>query len=336
MNQNEVSQKDMIGTSKGHIDTSLSDINTTLVQNTLKNTGEFFYSHKDNQTFFAFGKKAEKIITAIYMVTDFFEDNEPLKTRIRGLGVSLVSDLFSCMALSHHDRVRMLAQSITHSETLISLVTMMESLRFISAMNAHILIEEITKLQGTLETELQNLHAVSGGTSNHAHGRHTSVHNDAVQLSTQLFDMPLFDTLRTTQQQDISIGHDKGHAYTMSDKVGNSVRYESLKSDIASSVKDTQSESKIPTESEAIENKDVKQKQKDFTQIQKDNQNIRIRQVLAIFDKGHEYSIKDITDRFPHVSVKTIQRDLLSLVADGKITRSGEKRWVKYKLVTSD
>lgn len=335
MNQNEISQKDIAGISKGHTPASLSDINTTSVQNTLTNTGEFFYSHKDNQTFFSFGKKAEKIITAIYMVTDFFEDNEPLKTRIRGLGVSLVSDLFSCMALSHHDRVRMLAQSITHSETLISLITMMESLRFISTMNAHILIEEITKLQGTLESELQNLHAVSGGVSRHARGRHTSVHNDAVQLSTQLFDMPLFDTLRTARKQDTSIGHDKGHLKDMSDRMGGNVRYQSQKSDMVSSLQDTASESKIPTPSETIENKDVKQKQKDFTQMQKDNQNIRIRQVLAIFDKGHEYSIKDITDRFPHVSVKTIQRDLLSLVSDGKINRSGEKRWVKYKLANA-
>jgi len=237
------------------------------------------------------------------------------------------------MALSHHDRVRMLAQSITHSETLISLITMMESLRFMSSMNAHILIEEITTLQGTLESELQNLHAVSDGTSGHTHGRQTSVHNDAVQLSTQLFDMPLFDTLRTARKQENPIGHNKGHQTIMSNMTENSVRYESPKQDIQSSVKDNVSESKIPTVLETIENKYLKLKQKDFAQIQKDNQNIRIRQVLAIFDKGHEYSIKDITDRFPHVSIKTIQRDLVSLVSEGKIARSGEKRWVKYKLV---
>jgi len=73
MNQNEISQKDIAGISKGHSGVSLSDTNTTSVKNNLVNTGEFFYSHKDNQTFFSFGKKAEKIITAIYMVTDFLK-----------------------------------------------------------------------------------------------------------------------------------------------------------------------------------------------------------------------------------------------------------------------
>ena len=44
-------------------------------------------------------------------------------------------------------------------------------------------------------------------------------------------------------------------------------------------------------------------------------------------------SIADIKADFPDVSFKTIQRDLQSLIDDGKIERVGERRWSMYKLL---
>ena len=40
-------------------------------------------------------KKTEKLITALYMVTDGFNKDEPLRARLRSLGVDLVSDIQS-------------------------------------------------------------------------------------------------------------------------------------------------------------------------------------------------------------------------------------------------
>ena len=47
--------------------------------------------------------------------------------------------------------------------------------------------------------------------------------------------------------------------------------------------------------------------------------------------KGPSY-IKDISTAIRDVSEKTIQRELQALVADGIITRTGERRWTQYAL----
>ncbi len=46
-------------------------------------------------------------------------------------------------------------------------------------------------------------------------------------------------------------------------------------------------------------------------------------------------SIKDIAQRLPQVSSKTVQRELALLVAQGAIKREGDRRWSRYALVDS-
>ena len=58
----------------------------------------------------------------------------------------------------------------------------------------------------------------------------------------------------------------------------------------------------------------------------------RDRVLLVLRDKG-EATIKDIVDVVTDCSEKTIQRELISLIKDNIITREGERRWSKYKLV---
>ena len=55
-------------------------------------------------------------------------------------------------------------------------------------------------------------------------------------------------------------------------------------------------------------------------------------QILALFVKGVDISIKDISSRIKGCSEKTIQRELNNLVFEGKINRIGEKRWSRYIL----
>ncbi len=54
--------------------------------------------------------------------------------------------------------------------------------------------------------------------------------------------------------------------------------------------------------------------------------------VIAVLkEKGPSY-IKDISTVIRSVSEKTIQRELSALVAEGKVERSGERRWTTYVL----
>lgn len=56
----------------------------------------------------------------------------------------------------------------------------------------------------------------------------------------------------------------------------------------------------------------------------------RREQILSLFVKGHDISIKDISSKIKGCSEKTIQRELNALVFDHIIERIGEKRWSRY------
>ena len=63
--------------------------------------------------------------------------------------------------------------------------------------------------------------------------------------------------------------------------------------------------------------------------------NSRKAAILEILnDKGPSY-IKDISVIVRDVSEKTIQRELQALVAEGRVVRSGERRWTTYSLKDS-
>jgi predicted HTH transcriptional regulator len=55
-------------------------------------------------------------------------------------------------------------------------------------------------------------------------------------------------------------------------------------------------------------------------------------QILSLFVKGVDVSIKDIAARIKGCSEKTIQRELNALLYDNVIERIGEKRWSRYIL----
>jgi DeoR/GlpR family transcriptional regulator of sugar metabolism len=58
----------------------------------------------------------------------------------------------------------------------------------------------------------------------------------------------------------------------------------------------------------------------------------RREQILGLFVRGVDVSIKDIATRIKGCSEKTIQRELNALLYDNIIERIGEKRWSRYIL----
>ncbi len=55
--------------------------------------------------------------------------------------------------------------------------------------------------------------------------------------------------------------------------------------------------------------------------------------ILSIIRVRKVVSIKDISDAITDCSEKTIQRELLDMIADNIIVREGERRWSRYRLV---
>ena len=61
----------------------------------------------------------------------------------------------------------------------------------------------------------------------------------------------------------------------------------------------------------------------------------RSREVLAVLGSGGEMGIRDIASNLPEYSEKMIQRELASLVASGKVKKTGLKRWSRYSVANN-
>ena len=86
-------------------------------------------------------KKREKISSAIYLVTSFFDDKEPLKWRLRTLSTDLISE-------------KIKDKSSTTIEIL-SLLSVAKTAGLVSEMNCDILIRELSKLEHGAEKPLE-------------------------------------------------------------------------------------------------------------------------------------------------------------------------------------
>lgn len=58
----------------------------------------------------------------------------------------------------------------------------------------------------------------------------------------------------------------------------------------------------------------------------------RINKILGLLKDKKERTIKDFSNSIKGCSEKTLQRELLRLVAEGKIIKRGERRWSRYSL----
>lgn len=54
--------------------------------------------------------------------------------------------------------------------------------------------------------------------------------------------------------------------------------------------------------------------------------------IIEVLRSGGSMGIKDICSNLPEYSEKMVQRELLSLVAAGKVTKTGLKRWSRYAI----
>lgn len=63
-----------------------------------------------------------------------------------------------------------------------------------------------------------------------------------------------------------------------------------------------------------------------------DSKEDRQASIIKLLSKKSGLSIKDFTDTIHGVSEKTIQRELLAMVASGVLKKEGERRWSTYSL----
>jgi len=96
-------------------------------------------------------KKTEKLVTALYMVSDCMDSDDALKGKLRQLGVELLSDMYKLSTLSPMDKHIHISSSLAHVNEILSFVEIAYTIGFISEMNTAILKKEFMILIRELE-----------------------------------------------------------------------------------------------------------------------------------------------------------------------------------------
>lgn len=284
-------------------------------------------------------KKTEKIVTAIYLISQFLKDTESLKHELRNEANQLIKSLNSLAYLEHKDVFSIYSKSLDSVSLLISYLTIAKESNLISKMNIEIVIEALRVLENLLakkqftlkpenlfineENYLLTLLEDKENTPVNTNTSYDALTGRSLEESSFSFVEKIvkkesgFAKAGARQENDLESIKDKiskGQNTNIKDKA---IEKEAVKA--TTSLKDTpkSTATKINTK-KAIQNQERK--------------NNRREQILALFTKGTEVSIKDISKKIVGCSVKTIQRELNDLVSESKIEKIGEKRWSKYVL----
>jgi len=288
MNNQKDEQKDIYNkdtNSYGHGSVSSSDsFNNKLTIQSPKPIYEFV------------NKKTEKIVTALYMVTDCMDTDDALKGKLRLLSVELLSDMYKLSALPPMDKNNHISISVARVYELISFIDIASMIGFISEMNSTILSRELNNLI----TELKS--------------HETRSNHFSFTLSEKMFEVerPLEENKNIASMDNIK---DNYKGQNIKDKVVFPI---SLKSSFRNQARVID----YKDYNKNLQNKDERANK--ILAIIKDSKN-------NLNQNG--VSIKDVSVVLTDCSEKTIQRELNVLVSKGLIKKTGAKRWSRYQTI---
>lgn len=243
--------------------------------------------------------KTEKLVTALYMVTDCMETDDALKNKLRLLGVELLSDMYKLISLSPIDRHIQIPISLIHINEVLSFIEIAHTIGFISEMNTIILKKEFKDLSTQLEFY-------------RAKDKHFTF-----TLDEKMFEMPEEESV-LNRNRDFNY---KGQEYIKDNDKGQLNKRTS--SNTMSFIKrDSQGQYQSKKINSFHSNQEEREERKN-----------KILSLIKDSVSGQSgASIKDISLAFTDCSEKTIQRELNALVLGGKLTKIGSKRWSRYQI----
>ncbi|MEI7810712.1 MAG: hypothetical protein WCI41_04150 [bacterium] len=259
--------------------------------------------------------KTNKLITALFMVTDIMDREEPLRNKLRILGTNIISDMHS----NPSDSSKKISE-------ILSFLDISFAIGMISEMNSSILKKEFIELQHSVKEFISKKNPMW------LEEFMREVPALPENLSEQTREEPVdyFKNTNIVNKSHVnnsrSIGH-IGQTRIGVQKGGNLMKVLSDKvSSMSPGVKHVHLANPVshPTNQsyEILKNK----RREEIVSI--------IKNKLSVFPESGGATITDIKNSAegPLVSCgeKTLQRELVSMVHDGVLKKIGEKRWSKY------
>jgi hypothetical protein len=281
----------------------------------------FFSTDKD---FVFILKKTEKLTSAIYLISGFFDDQEPLKWKLRNLSNSLLSASLTLKDNNNANRDK----TILDIEGIIleigSLLLVAKHAGLISEMNYSIINKEFNLFADSITLKSEGLIKKGGGEINPNFfyiENPEKIWNKAETAETIKTNLPKETIKDNDLEREIKIEPIL--------KTTDPIEYKS-ESFVPASKSQKLDESFMARGGVSKEPK-LSKPLKDFGAVAV-KKNSRQSIIISLLRRKKEIMIKDVSPLIEGCSEKTIQRELLAMVNMGILKKVGEKRWSRYSL----
>jgi len=240
--------------------------------------------------------KTNKLITALYMVTDIIDKEEPLRIKLRTLGIEIISDIHSTTA-----------SACGKISEIMSFLDIASTIKIISEMNCNILRKEFLELNQSIKESIDKVEILNKQINLSEFFKESINSSELLRVKREL----------STKGQYQSMGHSK------------SINGQQARTRIG-----VQKGSTLMKALSGVNMSDIK-----LSHIRVDSFNILKKQrrediINFLRKKEGGATITDIKNGAQGVliscSEKTIQRELVSMVKDSVLDKTGEKRWSRY------
>lgn len=321
---------------------------------------------KDSRSAHSFGyvvHKTEKLTTALYLVTDIMTEKEPMKWKARESAVDLLSDITLISSLSVSEKMTTLRNTAKKVEKIIAFLDIARSAHLMSEMNASVLKKEYCVLKDNLEEEWNRVYEKSKSIFSdsffdvpHALAQNLSkddvVYNSRGKLVRGLQSgeinpsptpvSPPASVDRVDGRQTSSFSSNHGDSAQVSS--GKSSRSEVAEiapshtsigqTDTGGHVLLAQGRGLFLSGQREASRATASGRHGEVHTLAQDGfgRDDRRKIILALIKQKPALTVKDIAKSIPHISEKTIQRELFSMVIEGTLRKRGERRWSTYSL----
>ncbi len=261
-------------------------------------------------------QKLDRLTSALYAVTDDVSDQEPLKWKCRDISLKLLMSVARAYGANEVRKVIVL-ESLKDDIALINMILKVSSLsESFPRMNMAVLHREYYDLYKFIGTTLRT----AGNFIEIGFGERLLLvrgdEDSTAELKGHIKKDNLKDIKRTDEIKDNNspqIGFSLEEA--KNEHLMKKARYLRVKSEKAITLKEKSGQGSHNT----LTAKPLKSDRRE-----------RIYNFIA---KNGESTIRDVTKVIDGCSEKTIQRELIAMVLDGVLSKSGERRWSRYRMV---
>lgn len=264
-------------------------------------------------------RKAEKLSAAVYLITSFLSDNEPMKWKMRALALSVLESISALRGGSLFEREHSIGSALRSIADALSLIEIAAMSGMLSEMNYRVLKAEYTALRNDINKK-DHTHSPEHFEiprnffdDHHSPEKGDTVHSHALTLEIQ-------KEKDRTVEREVPV-----HPVQGQHKGQENVRYE-----MSLSEEHEKRKSSLPARTPAPMRTDLKSAKKPA--LNQPHKSARRDIVLNLFKKGAKLSVKNVAQALHGVSEKTAQRELASLVDTNVLKRTGERRWSIYSL----